>query len=690
MLIYYAVKKAIPRSNLYQYVVSSVLGVFMAQYIYQMHGMFEIYFCAFIGSTILIMYQNWRLQIPLFLIVIVHLAIFGYYQDSGIQNPYVATLSPFEWQRFIFHVLLVALVFYICGLWGYLLKKYSEIQISQTREMERLQIEAVLAVKEQAAIESNNRFIYAAKATSDAIWDRNYSENTINWGEGFCTLFGYDIDKETTSVNFWESRVHPDDIHTISKIIKEARDNPGVNTWKGEYRFLKANGEYAFVREKAVILRDEKGNVIRTIGALQDITESKQNEIILKSLNESLEKEKYFLDSLMDNMPDAIYFKDRESKMIRVSKYTADHWGTTVDDIIGKSDFDFQDECHAREAYEDEQNIQKTRIPKIDYIEKEIKADDSVCWVSTTKMPLINTQGEVVGTFGISRDVTKIKRLEKERHDAELEKAVAQGKFEIASDVMHDIGNAVVGFGSYLTRIRRLQSEEKGDNLQNLAGFFEKQKPAIAAAIGEAKSDALIKMLSSMAQTQKTNQEEINRSITEQLNIITHIQEILNIQRQYIAGHESQERKPVNLRHVINDTVSMLFSSIDKSDITVSLNIATDLPSIKGDRTKLMQAILNILKNSIEAIDANTPEKNISLSAVTNNGQLVLHVKDSGKGFDKQTADQLFRRGFTTKSSGSGLGLYNCRSIIESHDGSIQMSSQGQGKGAVVTLEFKV
>jgi signal transduction histidine kinase len=349
-----------------------------------------------------------------------------------------------------------------------------------------------------------------------------------------------------------------------------------------------------------------------------------------------------------------------------------------------------QDERHAREAYEDEQEIQRTGKPKIDYIEKEIREDGSERWVTTTKLPLFNPQGEVVGTFGISRDVTKIKMLEQERHEAELDKAVAQGKFELASDVMHDIGNAVVGFGSYLTRIRRLQTEDSADNLKNLASFFEKQKEAIATVIGTSKSEALINMLSSMSQTQKTNQEEINRSITEQLNIVTSIQEILHIQRQYITGHESQERKPVNMRNIINDSLSMVFASFDKMGIDVSLNMDAELPIIKGDRTKLMQLLLNVLRNSIEAIDINAVEKNIDISTFSHNDTLVLKIKDSGKGFDTDTAGKLFSKGFTTKSTASGLGLYSCRAIMESHEGTIQVKSTGQGKGAVTTLQFKI
>ena len=133
----------------------------------------------------------------------------------------------------------------------------------------------------------------------------------------------------------------------------------------------------------------------------------------LSELKENLEKEKYLFNALMDNLPDAIYFKDRDSKFIRVSKYLADHFGASVDALIGKSDFDFQDEAHANLAFEDEKNIMKTRTPKIDFVEKEV-INGEEHWVSTTKMPLINSKGEVVGTFGVSSDVTKMKKLEKD------------------------------------------------------------------------------------------------------------------------------------------------------------------------------------------------------------------------------------------------------------------------------------
>jgi methyl-accepting chemotaxis protein len=134
----------------------------------------------------------------------------------------------------------------------------------------------------------------------------------------------------------------------------------------------------------------------------------------LNEVKRSLEEEKYLFNALMDHLPDCIYYKDKESKLIRVSQFMASTFGTDEKELIGKSDFDFQDAEHAQEAYDDEQNIMKTRKPKIDYIEKETREDGTEIWVSTTKMPLLNHKGEVVGTFGISRDVSTLKRLEQQ------------------------------------------------------------------------------------------------------------------------------------------------------------------------------------------------------------------------------------------------------------------------------------
>jgi len=142
LFAYYYVKANMPDSNLYQYVLSIVLGIFMAQGIYQMHGLFEMHFVAFIASAILITYQNWKLQIPLLVFVLIHHAGLGYLQNMGVEGVYFTELEGLQLSTFIIHIFLAAVIFFTCGLWAYLLKKYSKIQVEQTREMGRLEKEA--------------------------------------------------------------------------------------------------------------------------------------------------------------------------------------------------------------------------------------------------------------------------------------------------------------------------------------------------------------------------------------------------------------------------------------------------------------------------------------------------------------------------------------------------------------------
>jgi signal transduction histidine kinase/DNA-binding response OmpR family regulator len=142
LLAYYSVRIALPKSALYQYVLSVVIGLFMAQYIYQMHGLFEMHFFAFISCAILITYQNWKLQIPLLIFVVLHHTIFNYLQYSGDTAVHFTRLDYLDWETFAIHIVLTTIIVFICGLWSYQLKKYSEIQIAQTAKMADLQKEA--------------------------------------------------------------------------------------------------------------------------------------------------------------------------------------------------------------------------------------------------------------------------------------------------------------------------------------------------------------------------------------------------------------------------------------------------------------------------------------------------------------------------------------------------------------------
>ena len=125
---------------------------------------------------------------------------------------------------------------------------------------------------------------------------------------------------------------------------------------------------------------------------------------------EELLDDRYLLDALMEHIPDQIYFKDAKSRFVRISRGLSSRWG--LDDpaeAVGKTDFDFFAGEHAQKAFADEQRLLETGEPLVGIEERETWEDGREAWVSTTKVPLRDRDGRIVGLFGISRDVTEKK-----------------------------------------------------------------------------------------------------------------------------------------------------------------------------------------------------------------------------------------------------------------------------------------
>nr|WP_198999711.1 hypothetical protein [Flavobacterium sp. ASV13] len=171
LLLYYSAKFFFKNSNFYQYVLSVVLAIFMAQYIYQMHGLFEMHFTVFIASTILIIYQNWKLQIPLTFLVVLHHAALAYMQNFIYTDPkglqlYFSQVN-FDFETLLIHVVLAAVVFFMNGYWAYYFKEHSQKHISKISdeyELENIKL-ASAKYSSMTATKDYNDFIH--KTTID-------------------------------------------------------------------------------------------------------------------------------------------------------------------------------------------------------------------------------------------------------------------------------------------------------------------------------------------------------------------------------------------------------------------------------------------------------------------------------------------------------------------------------------------
>ncbi|HKP97033.1 MAG TPA: PAS domain-containing protein [Fibrobacteria bacterium] len=162
-----------------------------------------------------------------------------------------------------------------------------------------------------------------------------------------------------------------------------------------------ADGKTRSVYTTKMPLHDAKGKIVGTCGISRDVT-------ALKRAEEALALESNLLNAMLTNIPDAIYFKDTQSRFVRVSKAIHLEGLRSLDDAIGKTDFDFFTRDHAQQAFNDEQEIIKTGIPIVDKVERETFNNNRPdAWVSTTKVPIYGKDGNVTGLVGISRDVTE-------------------------------------------------------------------------------------------------------------------------------------------------------------------------------------------------------------------------------------------------------------------------------------------
>ena len=138
---------------------------------------------------------------------------------------------------------------------------------------------------------------------------------------------------------------------------------------------------------------------------IRDINDRKQTEI-------KLAREHELLQTLMDSIPDSVYFKDVENKFIMVNKSKASHSNVAPEEMIGKSDFDFLPPDQAKKAFEDEKEIINTGKFIVNKVERITNKDGTDRWLAVTKIPRFDTEGNIIGTMGISRDITEWNKLE--------------------------------------------------------------------------------------------------------------------------------------------------------------------------------------------------------------------------------------------------------------------------------------
>ncbi len=411
----------------------------------------------------------------------------------------------------------------------------------------------------------------------------------------------------------------------------------------------------------------------------------------VEARTKELAYERDLFRSLLDNAADRIYFKDVNSKFIRCSKSKWIRSGASESEIIGKTDFDLFHEAHARPAFEDEQNIIRTGQPLVGKLEKEIHPDGLTTWVLTAKMPWRDSKGNIIGTFGISKDVTAIKEAEiklETLHRQLVDASRQAGMAEVATSVLHNVGNVLNSVNVSTILILDTLRKSKLSNVSRLAAMIQEHQDNLGAFFTtDPRGRELPGYLGRLAEHLTGEQARLLQEVEQTRNHVEHIKDIVSMQQNYAKISGVVEK--VAVVDLVEDALRMNGSALARHDVQVIRDFPAQPIEINVERQKVLQVLVNVIRNAKYACDdAGRKDKQMTMQVRSADGRVQIAVKDNGVGIPAENLTRIFNHGFTTREKGHGFGLHSGALAAKEMGGTLSAQSDGPDQGATFILEL--
>lgn len=508
---------------------------------------------------------------------------------------------------------------------------------AQSEELKSLNEE--LEEQRELEYEANERYNFVTKATSDAIWDWDLAKDTLMWGEGFKTIFGHHIKQIQSARDKMKSFLHPEDAERVIKGIHEIIAGKD-SIWKAEYRYLKADGSYAYVVDRGFVIRNENDHAIRIVGAMHDITQRRREDHHLKLLR-----------SVITNANDAVIITEPKSvddpspQIIYVNEAFTRITGYTEDEVSGKSPRILEgpnsDKDELARLTEAVYNWKPCEITIINY-----KKNGEEYWVNISISPVADEKGHYTHMIAILRDITSKKK-------AELELKLFADDLFSRNKELHQFGYVV--------------SHNLRSPIANIMGITN-----------------LLELDKDDPETLERCTTNLKTAVHSLDSVVKDLSKILTI----TDGSVELTKEKVDLTLILNNIKNDLEEVFDHSKAKVEIPV--DSFFLFSHKAYLYSIFYNLISNAIKYKSKHNPEIRINVSTTTE--FLLVSVTDNGIGIDlDKYSDDLFKpyKRFNLAVEGKGLGLFLVKSHIESLNGTITIDSKlGAGTTFTIKLPF--
>lgn len=487
--------------------------------------------------------------------------------------------------------------------------------------------------------DSNERYDIVAKATSDTIWDWKIQEDSFIWNKGIQGVFGYKKEEVGKTSKWWFDRIHPEDSIKMSIKLYSFIEQK-TEKWQDEYRFKCADGTYKYVFDRGFLVKDEEGNAIRMIGAIQDVTKQKEEEQRLK-----------LLETVITQTKDAVIITESEKqsktipKIVFVNPAFTEMTGYKSSEVIGKTPIVFMGR---KSVKNDIGNLSKALKGREEFKFETLNHTKTgeEYWVNFSMIPITNQEGEHSHWISIQRDITEEKKQEKEKE--QLIRELTQNNKDLKQF-------------SYIT------SHNLRAPLSNLTGLLNLMHEI------PVENDELREIINGFS----TSTNLLNETINDLVKVVI------------IKDNPSINKEEVLIKDVFENVFNQLsyLISLHKPILKIELEKVTIL---NINKAYLESILLNLFTN---AIKYRSPKRTLRIfvSSKEIGDQILLVFKDNGIGIDlERNGDKIFGlyQRFHNYSDSKGLGLYLVKSQVESMGGTISVESEVD-KGTTFTITFK-
>ncbi|WOD40363.1 PAS domain S-box protein [Nodosilinea sp. E11] len=527
--------------------------------------------------------------------------------------------------------------------------------------------------RQRAAIalrQSEERFRGIFEQAAMGIVEADLNGRIVQANQKFCDLVGYSA-PELASKTYLDL-THPDDMSHDNANVQRLLSGE-ISTFMMEKRYLRSDQAMVWVSLAVSLVQDGLGQPRYLLGVVNDISDRKQAE-------QALQESRTMLQLVLDTVPLRIFWKDRYSRFLGCNYAFANDFNLTPEQIIGKTDLELPWAAYAEDYRRDDVRVMTTQIPELGYEELTNNANDEETWIRTSKVPISNAEGDIIGVLGCYEDISDRKQVEASLQtlNQELEQRVQERTQALQQ----------------ATEIAQSASQAKSTFLANMS--HELRTP-LNAILGFSQ---LMARDHALSPSDRQSLEIINRSGEHLLDLINDILEMAKIE----AGQVSFNPLCFDLDILLNTLAELFHLRASTKGLKLIIDRHPALPCyLSSDQPKLRQVLINLLGNAIKFTDSGqvclrvTPVPvPIDCLAPGTNLAIAFAVSDTGIGIAAENLDclldpfvQITQR--TRVHEGTGLGLSISRQFVQLLGGTLTVESQlGQGSTFAFTLPMQV